>query len=420
MMQLPRFESINELARGLGLELVALLDVETARARLSRERSRLTYWQESGFAGEMRYMRRSAELLTEVDHLLPGCRAVLSFVARYSGAQVGLTPVGYGRVARYAWGRDYHPVLKGRVEKLAQRLFCGGVAGQGGAVATYRVFSDAVPLLERALASEGGGGFIGKNGLYIKPGHGSFMFLAELLVVGEVDVADIAEGTRSGATPGTAAERVVGEIRAGGSKRTGAGCKSCVRCQQSCPTAAFVAPYLLDSRRCISYLTIEKKGELSSVEGELLGEWVFGCDVCQEVCPFNHRTLVGWEKSGCCGGKFAPSAGVGPFLSLESVLSTRLDLDFKRVFGGTPLMRAGREQLIRNSCWVAVNRKELGLVSSLRAAVEEDPSPLVRKSARVALEQLVDCSDGVDRVRIRAALSKVEFLDGGSKNLNMY
>lgn len=277
------------------------------------------------------------------------------FAVRYDQAPHPARPPGFGRVARYAWGLDYHGTLKRRLQRVVRRL-----QRHLGRRFDYRTFTDAVPLLERAYAVRAGLGFIGRNTLLIRPGVGSYLLLAEL--VSEVEVAE--------ATP-AAAHR---------------GCGGCHRCQPACPTEALVEEYQLDARRCISYLTIEKRGALSLQERGWIGEWLFGCDVCQDVCPFNHRAQRREGRADL--ERLTATRGVGPLLNLAELLQLRDAQMFWERFKGTALRRAGRESLLRNACAVAVNTRAGTLLPDLERAFQEDASPLVRQHALWAVVTL--------------------------------
>lgn len=352
------FDTLTSCARSVGLNLVAVLE----RPDLGLQRARLQSWQEAGYAGEMSYMMRDAELLTTPANLLEGLRSIIVVGVHYDRGQRDELQAGFGRIARYAWGRDYHKVLRARLTSLVraveQVLTCA---------VSHRLFSDSVPLLERALAQSGGLGFVGKNTMVITPRLGSFMFLGEVLW--ELEVVGIPERQEASASGQGESPPRHGKSR----------CGSCSRCLEECPTGAFVSEYVLDARRCISYLTIEKRGALSLQERRWIGEWIFGCDVCQEVCPFNAISIKTSKRAEC--SELNSSAGVGQGLSLAEVLGLRSDKAFVARFGGTPLMRAKREGLLRNAAVVAANTGADCVVESLEIASREDPSPVVRQHA---------------------------------------
>lgn len=358
-MQSLAFETLIDLAQGVGLSIVGVAD----GTQMASDLEHLKVWQGAGYAGEMGYMQREPELLASPQRLLQGVRSVVTVALAYDRAPRPPLQVGYGRVARYAWGRDYHKVLRRRLEQLTS-----AVERHLGCTLECRAFSDSVPLLERALAQRSQIAFIGKNTMAIIPGRGSFFLLGEILW--ELEIL--------GAAPlATAPQR----------------CGTCTTCINLCPTEAFVSERVLDARRCISYLTIEKRGALTHQERAWVGEWVFGCDVCQEVCPFNFVSLKRGERAAV--KEFDSESGVGPALDLGSVLEIRTQAAFVTRFAGTALMRTKREGLLRNAAVVAANTAALDLLASLKRACKEDPSPVVRQHALWAFVSLCLKQGGV-------------------------
>lgn len=338
-------EQLRILAAEVGLSVVSV----TTADDLEGARGHLEAWQRDGLAAEMEYMKRSADLLTSPRRLLATARSVVTIAVFYERSpRLPLEP-GHGRIARYAWGRDYHKALRRRLERLvhvAERHL--------GRSVECRVFADSVPLLERALANRSGLGFIGKNTMAILPKEGSFFFLGELLW--DVEIEQIPT-TRS----------------------SPAHCGSCSRCISGCPTGAFVKDRVMDAGRCISYLTIEKRSALTFQEREWLGEWLFGCDVCQEVCPFNVVPLR--KRSHDHAPELGREQGIGPSISLERVLSLKDDAEYTGLFQGTALMRAKRVGLARNAAVVAANTHAEHLFPLLAEVAQGDPSPIVRRHA---------------------------------------
>ncbi len=362
--------TLRECTSEVGLSVVAVTDAQD----LELDRERLAIWQQSGYAGDMAFMNRDPALLSSPARLLSSARSVVSVGAYYDRSARAPLALGYGRIARYAWGRDYHKVLRKRLEQL-----CELITARLGYCPTYRVFSDSVPLLERAVAHKAGVGFIGKNTMFIVPRAGSFMFLGEILW--DLEVLDLDPLPLAG----------------------GANCGTCSRCLVKCPSQAFVSERVLDARRCISYLTIEKRDALSWQERAWLGEWLFGCDVCQEVCPFNSRSLR--LQSGADVAEFSPEHGAGQALSLRDVLTIRDDASFVARFGGTPIMRTKRAGLLRNAAVVAANTEAVELVGTLMEVALHDPAPLVRQHAVWAYCKLARL-DGVGRETIDNVLRR--------------
>jgi epoxyqueuosine reductase len=219
-------------------------------------------WLKAGHDAGMTYLRRHEEVRSHPEHLLEGVRSVIVVSIVYGQKSHAVEPVGptQGKIARYARGLDYHRVLRERLESLLEwmRIECPGVRG--------RVVVDTAPLLERDFAQLAGLGWIGKNTMLINRRLGSFTFLGALLVDVEL-AADSPQPVDH--------------------------CGTCTRCLDACPTDAFAGPHQLDSRRCISYWTIEHKGLISAEFSGRLDGWVFGCDICQDVCPWNRKSSPG-------------------------------------------------------------------------------------------------------------------------------
>jgi epoxyqueuosine reductase len=359
---------IKEAARGLGFEVVGITSVEP----LAGDEEAFLQWCEQGFAAGMSYMTRRPELHARPKLLVPKAASLITLAINYYAAAPPFAHENrYGRVARYAWGKDYHEVVKPRLAALARRI--EEIAGRP---VSSRAFVDAVPLLERAVAARSGIGFFGKNTNLLQSARGSWFFLAEILI----DLALESEVYRQQVSCGT-----------------------CHRCLDACPTDAFAGPYRLDSRRCISYLTIENKGAIPRELRPKLGEWIFGCDACQEMRPEATRPgrlpviVRGQTESVCPFNRFAketdwrefhPEAGIGPRLDLTGVLSIATDEEFRARFKGTPLMRPKRRGLLRNAAVVAANVGCASAVPGMIERIERDPEPLIRSHALWAVARL--------------------------------
>jgi epoxyqueuosine reductase len=336
--------AVKKLAREMGFDRAAFSGVDVPAA----DRDFLVDWLQEGKAADMsRWLAREPERRADPAAFLPGALSVISLGVSYFRGPVPPRPsFPAGRVARYAWGEDYHEVIGRRVEAFRSALadLAPGLAA--------RPAVDAQPLLERAFARRSGVGFGGKNTNVIAPGVGSYIFLTELVV--NLPLPPDAPVPQ--------------------------GCGGCTECRSACPTGALDRDYQLDARLCVSYHTIENRGSIPADLRPGLGSWLFGCDDCQEVCPFNARAKeASWPE-------FAPDRGAGAWLSLEEILSLRSNAEFKRRFAGTPLLRAKRAGLVRNACVVARNA---GAAGELRRALAEcrdhDESPVVREHAGWAL-----------------------------------
>lgn len=337
---------LEERATAAGFDLVGVTRAEP----LEEGGERLREWQEAGMAADMGYMQRPVELLSDPKKLQKSAKSVVSLGVSYYPGDHPENTEGGGRVARYAWGRDYHEVIKERLFRLREEL-----EEKLGVRIKARGFTDAVPLLERSAAQHAGLGFFGRNSCLINGEIGSYFFIADLIVDLELEPDPPGTGT----------------------------CGRCTRCMDRCPTGAIKAPGVVDARLCISYLTIENRGEIPRELRPSVGDWAFGCDVCQEVCPYNKRkaTRSRWPE-------FSEEAGAGPYLRIEEVLEMRSDEEFERRFAGTPLTRPGRAGLLRNCCVAAGNLRSRRAVPALIGALREDSSPLVRSHAAWALGEI--------------------------------
>jgi epoxyqueuosine reductase len=337
---------LEEKARARGFDLVGVTGAEP----LTEGGERLKEWQEAGMAADMGYMHRPVALLSNPRRLQISARSVVSLGVLYYPGEHPENLEGGGRVARYAWGRDYHLVIKERLRELRAEL-----EEALGCRIRARAFTDAVPLLERSAAQHAGLGFFGRNSCLINQGIGSYFFIADLILDQEIEPDAHGTGT----------------------------CGKCTRCMSACPTGAIKAPGVVDARLCISYLTIENKGEIPRELRRAVGDWAFGCDVCQEVCPYNKRkaTRSRWPE-------FSADSGAGPYLKITKVLDIRTDEEFEERFGGTPLTRPGRAGLLRNCCVAAGNLRLEEAVPALVRCLREDGSPLVRGHAAWALGEI--------------------------------
>lgn len=375
MLPTFRYSELEALARELGLILLGVAKPE----QLLADAERLTTWQAAGHAGEMKYMQRDAELLSSPKRLLPSVRSIPVFAAFYDSTPIKDFPSGYGRVARYAWGRDYHQVIR---ERLAQ--LCARVQQKVGVAFESRFFTDSVPLLERALARSSGAGFIGKNSMLILPKQGSFFFIAEVLWNIEVAFDD-----------------TVFQISA----EQKSSCGSCTRCLEICPTGALVSDKILDAKRCTSYLTIEKRGWLTDQERSWVGDWLFGCDLCQECCPFNHTPIkIGQRASISDLQSSLQKHGV---LDLRAVLALRTNKEYQTHFEDSALMRTKREGLLRNAAVVAANTEAVELISTLLECCTVDSSDVVRGHALWSAAKLANLVGSEQQGKVHCAAERI-------------
>ncbi len=303
----------------------------------------LNLWIDSGYAGQMHYLPDRREAYAHPDSILDGVKSLLMLGRVYRTTEPSPTVADTGRVSRYSWGRDYHDRIHDDLRSLA------GSLSEMVPDARVRGVVDTAPLLEREFAQRAGLGWIGKNSLLLNRQAGSWFFLAALLTDIELDYDPPEEADH---------------------------CGSCTACLDACPTDAFVAPYVLDSRRCISYLTIELRDAIPDSLREGLGDWVFGCDVCQEVCPWNHRVPPSDEAD------FTPRPDSDPL-----PLAALFDLDeaaFRKRFRSSPLWRARRRGLLRNAAINLGNRPTAEGETALAKGIV-DAEPLVRGASAWAL-----------------------------------
>ncbi len=336
-------DSIKRWGRELGFQQVGIASID-----LGEHEAHLQRWLDAGYQGEMDYMASHGSKRSHPDELVPGTLRVVSLRMDYlpgdtrMAEQLASPEKAY--VSRYALGRDYHKLIRKRLQQLAERV--QEAIGPFG----YRAFVDSAPVLEKAVAERAGLGWIGKNTLVINRKAGSWFFLGELFVDLPLPVDP---------------------------PHTSEHCGRCSACLDICPTKAFVAPYVLDARRCISYLTIELKGAIPEDLRPLIGNRVFGCDDCQIVCPWN---------------RFARPSEQGDFRPRHQLDSSALaslfrwsEEEFLSRTEGSPLRRAGYERWLRN---LAVG---LGNAPSNIAVIEalelrrDHPSELVREHVRWAL-----------------------------------
>lgn len=336
-------------ARELGFVRAGIVRAE----RSEQAAERLAAWLAAGHHGEMQYLASGLDRSAPAA-LFEDARSLVVVALPYGSPPIPLrrSEAGAkltGRVARYAWGEDYHRVLKQKLEQLGQAIdrLVGRPVGRRACV-------DSAPLLERDFAVRAGLGFAAKSTLTIVPGAGSFVLLGELLLDLEL-------------TPNRLPER--------------SGCGSCTKCLSACPTGAFVGPYVLDARRCISYLTIELKEAVPRELRALVGGHVFGCDICQDVCPWNQSRHAPPRSS---------ELGLRPELAEPDLVSLLFltSSGYRRLVRGTALSRVSRARLSRNAAIALGNSKNPAAESPLARALETHGSALVRLHAAWALGAL--------------------------------
>ncbi|MDQ6831446.1 MAG: tRNA epoxyqueuosine(34) reductase QueG [Gemmatimonadota bacterium] len=306
-------------------------------------------WVAAGYAGEMHYLPRWADKRHDSRLPVPGTVSAVVVAMNYGGTQPS------GPIARYARGDDYHDVMLERLESLHEWL-----AAELGAEVRGKAYVDTGPILERDLARRAGLGWFGKNTNLLNPSLGSFFFLGALLVDTELPPDAPFEADR---------------------------CGTCTRCLDACPTNAFVAPRVLDATRCISYLTIEAKGAVPLELRERVGELIYGCDICQDVCPWNVRFSTALADESPFASRRAlgtPDGGVKDARMLARELLAMTQAEFYTAFKGSPMKRAKRRGLARNAAVALGNVGTPDDIPVLEAALAHD-EPLVREHAAWAL-----------------------------------
>ncbi|MGL5831292.1 MAG: tRNA epoxyqueuosine(34) reductase QueG [Candidatus Altimarinota bacterium] len=312
-------------------------------------KKRLDDFLRADFHGEMKYLENS-DLRSDPKKLLPEARSIIVIAVNYYREKPE-TPVDHGRIARYAHGRDYHKVFKKLLKNLADHIT---QITPSNPPAITRACVDSAPLLERSFAQKAGIGFPGRNGLIITENRGSFVLLGELLTSLELEYDQPSQGT----------------------------CGTCTRCIDACPTNALLGDGSMDARKCISYLTIESKQPIPEDLAPKMDNLIYGCDICQEVCPYNKQfarplTLEAFQKVTIAGDS----------IPLAEILSLSSDDTFLARFAGSPVMRAKRSGLIRNTLNAAINGQQTQLLSQIEK-LQQDPHENIRQLAAQAINKL--------------------------------
>ncbi len=313
-----------------------------------RAGERLREWLQEGRHGDMLWMESRADERANPEILWPDVKSVIMLGMSYAPPQDPMVLADQGdraRISVYAQGRDYHDVVKGALKRLAGWLAHEADAG-------VKVFVDTAPVMEKALAQTAGLGWQGKHSNVVSREHGSWLFLGAIYTTAELEPATAAEDS----------------------------CGSCSACLDICPTNAFPAPYRLDARRCISYLTIEHKGPIDPELRPLMVNHIYGCDDCLAVCPWNK-----FAEAAAAHKAFLPRAElVAPQIA---DLLTLDDAAFRKLFSGSPIKRIGRDRFVRNVLIAAGNGGDAGVIAQVETLLH-DPAPVVRGAAIWALSRL--------------------------------
>jgi len=323
--------------------------VGIAPATLAPEtRKRLQQWLAQGLQGDMLWMANRADERSDPKTLWPEVETVVMLGMSYAPATDPFALEGvsdHGRISVYAQGRDYHDVVKGALKRTARWLV-------EQAECEVKVFVDTAPVMEKPLAEAAGLGWQGKHTNVVSRDHGSWLFLGAIYTTLELEPSK----------PGKDS------------------CGSCSACQDICPTGAFPAPYQLDARACISYLTIEHKGPIPHKYRKAIGNHIYGCDDCLAVCPWNK-----FAQAGAANKAFLPRAELAA-PALVDILALD-DAGFRQVFSGSPIKRTGRDRMVRNALIAAGNSGDAALIAPVQALLD-DGDEVIREAAGWALDQL--------------------------------
>jgi len=379
---------IEKIIVSQGWSFYGITDYATVQKKLQKHKEVFDEWVKKGFHAGMDYLPKMAEDRYDPRRKFSDVRSVVVLGAWYAdsdGRPVGdpigdrpsagtqsvnkliNSPIGSpigsstgsptGEVARYARGRDYHKVLKKKLVELSEFL-----KSQVSSLKCETFVSvDSGPVVDRVMAEAAGLGFFGNNSCLINPSRGSYFFIGSVLTNLEL------ESTSKNRMPN---------------------CGTCTRCRDACPTGALKGGGVVDANRCISYLTIENKGPIPVELRKAVGNRLFGCDKCQEVCLYNQGRA---KDQPILIDQLKPERGVGDCLDLRQILSIRFDEEFLKRFAGTALMRAKRLGLLRNACVVAGNSGDKSLISVLKKLIAETDDPMIREHAEWAIDSLKPC-----------------------------
>lgn len=339
------FEKIGELARAHGFHQAGITRV----ADLAEGEQAVRDWTAAGFHGGMKYLEEFDARRRKFFEDIPDAAGVIVLGMNYYDFAAGGKPAPAlaGKIARYAWGRDYHEIIRER-----HAAFIEDLKKHAGPEFKAKSCVDIQPVPEKFAARQSGFGFIGKNSLVLSKEFGPWIFLSEIVTNLDLPASGPAQGN----------------------------CGTCSKCQTACPTGALDRDYTIDARLCIAYLTIEHKGIIPRELRPKIKDWVFGCDICLDSCPFDSKAKQTDRL------ELTAKSGFGPALDLETLFTFQSNAAYEKAFAGTALLRASRKQLIRNACVVLGNSGRREALPFLAKGLE-DPSWLVRLHAAWALSR---------------------------------
>lgn len=379
MSEWPRQDLLRSRLVELGFDEVRFARVPTEPLRCREPQREIGAWLQSGMQADMHWMERSLDKRRDPRLVVPGARSIILLGVSYR-RDAGAPASGHPVWARYALHDDYHDTMKpGLVAagRLLEELY-------GVGSTDYRYYVDTGPVIERGWAAEAGVGFVGKNAMLISREHGNWLFLAAIAttleLVPDEPLRKTTTAPRGAEVDGAASVEAGPSPSAREVSPVGLFCGKCTRCLDACPTAAFAAPGVVDARRCVSYQTIENKGVIPRELRRGIGNRIYGCDVCLEVCPWNRFARAGRGLLLHVRGEIA-----------ECTLADLLDLTperFAALFRGTPIKRVKLAGLLRNACVVAGNSGDPSLLPRLVRLATSHPLPLVRAHAVWAVRQL--------------------------------
>ncbi len=333
-------QKIKNKAKDLGFDLVGI-----TRAAPASHFPLFTSWLEKGYAGQMSYLERGTEKRKDPDLILKGVKSIISCAINYyTETPPEQNEKSHGKIASYAWGKDYHKIVLEKLEAL-EKFILTEINPQ----AQNKSYVDTGAILEKNYAQEAGLGWIGKNTCLIHPKIGSWLFIGEVLT--DLELAyDTPFATDH--------------------------CGTCTRCLDACPTQAFTAPRILDARSCISYLTIEHRGEIPLEKREMMGSHISGCDICQDVCPYNHQPIPTTIKDFYPKTEFQEN-GSGN-ISLEKISKITPE-EFQKLFFDSPIKRLKYEGLMRNAIIAMGNSGNPSFVETLKIMKSKIQNPMLEE-----------------------------------------